>query len=305
MDLFHQVKCQRCDAVYSSKHRRCPKCGAKRGDSKAAPVQSSGAELVAGVIVLLVIVVATVILLTSSLKNAQPGKTEKPVKSAAPSSDISSVTASPSPSEMPTASVSPLVEPSIQPTVPPSIAPSITDIGLNRKDFTLSKIGETFQMTATLYPVGSDATIIWISEDESVATVSENGLVTAVDRGNTIVSATAGGFTKECIVRVSADAPKNQSSDSQTSSGSGSVRLSHSDVTLRVSNENSRSFTLKVSGTANGSTVTFASGNDGIATVNSNGLVTAVSKGDTVVTATVKDGDGTTYSLKCIVRVVG
>ena len=304
MALFHQVKCQRCDTVYSSKHRSCPKCGAKQGTGKAAPAQSSGAELAAGIIVLAVIVIATVILLTSSLKNAQPGNTPKPPKGT-PSSDILSVSASPSASELPDESTPPAVETSSVPTPPVTIAPSVTDIGLNRSDFTLSKIGETFQMNATLYPVGSNANIIWISENEQVATVDEHGLVTAVDHGSTIISATAGGCTKECIVRVSAYAPKNQGGSSQTSTSSGTVSLSHSDVTLRVSDANSRSFTLKVSGTATGSTVTFSSSNDGIATVNSNGLVTAVSKGDTTVTATVKDSEGTTYNLKCIIRVVG
>lgn len=60
------------------------------------------------------------------------------------------------------------------------------------------KVGETHQLVANV-TVES-----WTSSNEAVATVA-NGLVTAVSAGNAIISATAAGVTKTCVVLVEAD----------------------------------------------------------------------------------------------------
>lgn len=57
------------------------------------------------------------------------------------------------------------------------------------------KVGETHQLTANV------AVESWTSSNEAVATVA-NGLVTAVSAGNAIISATAAGVTKTCVVLV-------------------------------------------------------------------------------------------------------
>jgi hypothetical protein len=59
------------------------------------------------------------------------------------------------------------------------------------------KVGETHQLVANV------AVESWISSNEAVATVA-NGLVTAVSAGNAIISATAAGVTKTCVVLVEA-----------------------------------------------------------------------------------------------------
>ena len=59
------------------------------------------------------------------------------------------------------------------------------------------KVGETHQLVANV-TVES-----WTSSNEAVATVA-NGLVTAVSAGNAIISATAAGVTKTCVVLVEA-----------------------------------------------------------------------------------------------------
>ncbi|MBQ7530821.1 MAG: Ig-like domain-containing protein [Paludibacteraceae bacterium] len=60
------------------------------------------------------------------------------------------------------------------------------------------KVGETHQLTANV-TVES-----WTSSNEQVATVKD-GLVTALAEGNAIISATANGQTKTCVVAVKKD----------------------------------------------------------------------------------------------------
>ena len=71
-----------------------------------------------------------------------------------------------------------------------------TPLELTETSVTL-KVGETHQLTANV------AVESWTSSNEAVATVAD-GLVTAVSAGNAIISATAAGVTKTCVVLVEA-----------------------------------------------------------------------------------------------------
>ena len=61
---------------------------------------------------------------------------------------------------------------------------------------------------------------------------------------------------------------------------------------------------LKVNGAGDGATVTYASDKSGVASVESNGRVKAVSPGTATITVTVKTADGKETKLDCTVRVV-
>ena len=135
-----------------------------------------------------------------------------------------------------------------------------------------------------------------------MATVDENGTVTAVDRGDVVVSATAGGVTAECWVRVRADAPKTSTGgDSGGSTGSGKASLSHTDVTIHSAK--SETFNLKVRNAGEDAVISYSSGNSSIASVTSDGVVKAVGNGNTRITVTVTVG-GETQTLECMVYVV-
>ena len=295
MALFHDVKCGRCDKHYSSIHSKCPYCGAKKNrDGKTASgANNTKWQVIVGLVVLILIIVAVVILLAMSLKDRdpEPSSTAKPPVSASPSSGVSTVTANPSASP-----VAPVQTPTPTPEATP--VPVVNSIVLNREDFTLSNPGDTFQMVATLSPAQVQVDIIWIAEDPDVAKVDENGLVTAVNHGTTKISATAGGVTKECIVRVVGYAPANTGNGS----ASGSLSLSHSDVTIHSGT--GETFMLKVNGAGDGATVTYSSDKSGVASVESNGRVKAVSNGTATITVTVKTADGKETNLDCTVRVV-
>ena len=67
------------------------------------------------------------------------------------------------------------------------------DLTLNPTSLTL-KVGENGTITASVAAT-------WASNNEAVATV-DKGVVTAVAEGNAIISATANGTTKTCVVLV-------------------------------------------------------------------------------------------------------
>ena len=74
--------------------------------------------------------------------------------------------------------------------------PEPTPLELTETNVTL-KVGETHQLEANV------AVESWTSSNVDVATVAD-GLVTAVSAGNAIISATAAGVTKTCVVLVEA-----------------------------------------------------------------------------------------------------
>ena len=306
MALFKEVKCGRCDRRYSALRSRCPHCGARKNrDGKASQVEGGTRwQVIVGAVVLLAIIAAAIILITTSLKNREPepGSSVKPA-SPSPSGSVHVIDGTdPTPSALPGDADS-TPSPTPPPTPSPTPEPLVNSITLSRSDFTLSHVGEQYTIKATISPAGTNATIVWISENPDVATVDENGTVTAVDRGKTVVSATAGGVIQECIVRVNADAPKNPSggNEGSSSSGNGSISLSHVDVTIHYGK--SETFKLSVKGAGDGAVVSYSSGNSAVASVSSDGTVTAVGKGNTDITVTVTV-NGETHTLKCKVYVV-
>ena len=65
------------------------------------------------------------------------------------------------------------------------------------------KEGDSHILTATVTPSdATDSQVTWSSSDPSVATVSDQGEVTAVRAGNCTITATAGGKSATCTVRV-------------------------------------------------------------------------------------------------------
>lgn len=160
-----------------------------------------------------------------------------------------------------------------------------TALTLEKTDISLFSVGETAQMKLTSSPSG---TVTWKSSDEAVATVSSSGLVKAVGAGTANVTASAGGKTAACIVRVKLTAQTGGSGDTVTQAS-----LNKTDITFSGAGE---SYALKVTGTDQ--TVTWTSGNTAVAKVDAGGKVTAVGEG----TTTIRAKFGSTV-LECIIRV--
>ncbi len=151
-------------------------------------------------------------------------------------------------------------------TVNPVEASSVT---LDRTSATLI-IGETFTLTATVFPENTtDKTIIWSSSDSNVAKV-ENGKVTALSVGNAVITAQCGSVKAECYVTVN---PIEVSS----------ITLDRTSATLSAG----EAFTLTATVTpenATDKTIIWSSSDSNIAKVE-DGTVTALSVGNAVIIA--------------------
>ena len=135
-------------------------------------------------------------------------------------------------------------------------------------------IGETAQLNATVLPSNAtEKTVLWTSSKQSVATVSSSGLVTAIAEGTSSVTASAGGKSATCLVTVSKGVVTVTS-------------ISINKTELVISKGQSETLTATVKpDDATDKTVTWDISNTAIATIDSNGKVTAVSGGDATITA--------------------
>ena len=142
--------------------------------------------------------------------------------------------------------------------------------------------GSSTQLTATLKDAGgtvlSGRTIKWASSNTAVATVNTSGLVSAIAPGAATITATSEGKSGSSTVTVTSAPPAPVAT----------VAVSPSNPTVQAGGNLQFSATLKDAdgNVLSGRVVTWASSNTSAATVNSNGLVTAVSAGTSTITAT-------------------
>lgn len=167
------------------------------------------------------------------------------------------------------------------------------DVDPNTPTVTLSLDQTALELTAggtgKLTATGAEG-ITWASSNAGVAAVGEDGTVTAVAAGTATISASAEGADPvTCTVTVK-EAPKK---DLVLRSIYQSEGTALTEFTMKVGAD---PVPMTVDGTD--STVKWSTENSGIATVNSDGEVTAVKSGKTMVVAVV---DGQT--LKCEVIV--
>lgn len=173
---------------------------------------------------------------------------------------------------------------------PISSTVSVTGVSLNKTSTTLT-VGGTETLTATVKP--SNATnknVTWTSSNTTVATVS-NGTITAKKAGSATITVKTsdGSFTATCSVTV------NNSTVSVTG-----VSLNKTSLTLDVGENETLVATISPSDATN-QNVIWTSSNTNVATV-SNGLVSAITSGSTVITVRTTDGDKTAT---CTVTVSG
>lgn len=149
----------------------------------------------------------------------------------------------------------------------------VASISLDKTSVSL-KATETQKLVATVNPTNAtNKKISWTSSNTSVATVSADGVVTAVSVGETTITATSNnGKTATCKVTVSATP-----AESVAITAPSSTTLKPSD-TLKLT-------ASVLPATATDKTVTWTSSNTAIATVASDGTVTAVKGGSVEITA--------------------
>ena len=164
-----------------------------------------------------------------------------------------------------------------------------TGISLSQTTANINK-GETLQLTATVTPSNANnKTVTWTSSNTTIATVSNTGLVTAKAVGNaTITATTADGSSLSASCQVTVNQPATGISINKTSATINNGETLQLTATVSPSNASNKS-------------VTWTSSNTSVATVNSNGLVTAKGRGSATITATTTDG--TNLSASCAITV--
>ena len=165
-----------------------------------------------------------------------------------------------------------------------SVRVPVTSISLDPNLLLLTK-GSVAVLTATVSPDdATDKTVQWSSDNPSVATVDQNGRVTAVNAGDAVITASAGGFSASCsvycmIIPVSAVVlDKTNLSLARGASEALKATVSPKDATEK--------------------TVRWSTDNPSVATVDQNGQVTAVNSGAATITASAG-----TVSATCAVSV--
>lgn len=165
---------------------------------------------------------------------------------------------------------------------------SLTGVSLDRYTLTLYAGEEAEQLTATLKPEGTEATIRWTSSNQTAATVSQDGKVTPLSAGVTVVTAAAGDYRASCIVTVQPERVRVTG-----------IRFEEPTHTLMMGS----TVTLQPIIAPDDATVknlTWVSSDEQTATVSRTGIVTALSVGETTITATTVDG-GYSAEIKIIV----
>lgn len=163
------------------------------------------------------------------------------------------------------------------------------DILLDAEELSM-QVGDSQKISAVISPATTtDKTIIWNSSDTSVASVDKDGNVTALSIGETTITATtSNGLTAACSVKVIPTKAE-------------SITIAPSTLELEVNSTADLKAIVLPENTTDKS-VEWKSSDEAIATVDGNGVVTAVAEGSAVITAMTLDG--TFLIAKCDVLVL-
>ena len=162
---------------------------------------------------------------------------------------------------------------------------SATSASLDQTALTLNK-GASGQLTLTVTPEDFTDEVVWKSSDTAVVTVSDTGLVKAVGVGTATIKVSVGKASASCKVTVLQPVT--------------SISLNRSSLTMEATD----TFQLQASvypSNAADQRVQWTSSDPTVASVDENGLVTALKKGTATVTAAALDGSGVTRTCQVTV----
>ena len=283
MDNLH---CDRCGEEYSSTYHKCPFCQEIAAERRGRPIYRHGKRLTkkqrmagaSGVMKLVAAAVAVCVLVVvffgddisqfMGIRTQQGGNTQQQ-DTQNNNSQGDSQSGEDNTPDVPD-----------DPTPPDDGDDG--DIVLQPLTLSQSAITIPAGETARIIATGGSGEIAWTSSNENIAIVND-GAVTGVAGGTVTITATTGEEQVTCTVTVTGTpwvSPANLS-------------LNYTDFTLR---EGDPPVQMKVKGTD--SAVIWTSSNPNVATVDSDGVVRRVGRGNCTITAEV---DGQT--LTCIVRV--
>lgn len=162
----------------------------------------------------------------------------------------------------------------------------VTGINLTPATASLTSVGATQQLTATVLPANArNKAVTYATSAAGVATVSTSGLITAVANGTANITATTadGGFSKVCAVTVNIPVPVT------------TINVTPATKTLTAVNATQAMTAEVLPANATNKAVTWSSSAPAVAKVDaSTGVVTALTNGTANIIATAADGSGKT-----------
>lgn len=155
-----------------------------------------------------------------------------------------------------------------------------TGVALDKTSLDM-EVADTQQLTATVTP--EDATnknVTWKSSNEDIVTVDATGIVTAVAEGKAVITVETedGKYTDTCDVTVN---------KKEILIPLENISLSDTAFTFSKGDTKQLKVTLNPENTTDNTKVTWESFDEAIATVDENGMVTAVGNGGTIIRASI------------------
>ena len=150
--------------------------------------------------------------------------------------------------------------------------------GIKMEEKALIHKGDTKALTVECTPTDTtdDKTVAWSSSDSTVASVDNNGIVTAVKPGSAVITAKVGNYQATCAVTV--DAPLKE------------IVPEKAIIDMVKKQTANIAYSVVPADTTDSKVVTFTSSDETVATVNSDGKVTAKKAGKATVTITGANG---------------
>lgn len=150
--------------------------------------------------------------------------------------------------------------------------------GIKMEEKALIHKGDTKALTVECTPTDTtdDKTVAWSSSDSTVASVDNNGIVTAVKPGSAVITAKVGNYQATCAVTV--DAPLKE------------IVPEKAIIDMVKKQTANIAYSVVPADTTDSKDVTYTSSDETVATVNSDGKVTAKKAGQATVTITGANG---------------
>ncbi len=148
-------------------------------------------------------------------------------------------------------------------------------------------VGDTYQLIVTVEPNTISPAITYTSNNTSVATVSDSGLISAEAIGSATITVTIEGYDSELVCGIAVENPVTSASLNATSH------------TLNVGEQFQLTCTTYPESAP--ATISWSSNNTSVATVDDNGLVTALKEGEATISVSIAEYDGTVTP--CVIKV--
>ena len=183
-----------------------------------------------------------------------------------------------------------IAENGVEGTIDIEVLQHVSGLSISPKEIFLTELGQREQLSAVIEPISAtDKTIKWISSSPNICHVSNTGQITALSYGFAVITAITndGGFEDYCLVNVIKPVK--------------SIVLSQETATLDCGSSLHLEAIINPEDATN-KTLRWHTSNSDVATVDSNGIVTAVNQGNAVIM--VETSDGSNLQASCLVSVI-